>query len=170
MKQIVFVIALATTLTACSKQEDKAAAENQEAATPAVQTAPAANPHAGTPGMNMSDAAAPAGHAGMANMGAAPAGAAAAAAGTGQAPAAAAAAANKPYQGKVKSVAHAAGYSYIEVDNKGKTLWIACMPTDVKAGDTVAWGDGAVMHNFESKTLHRTFDEIVFVNEVAKVK
>lgn len=170
MKQIVYVLALATTITACSKQEDKAAAENQEAATPAVQTAPApapaaaaANPHAGMPGMNMSDAAAPAGHAGMANMGAAPA---AAAAGTGKAPAAA----NMPHQGKVKSIAHAAGYSYIEVDNKGKTLWIACMPTDVKAGDTVAWGDGAVMHNFESKTLHRTFDEIVFVNEVAKVK
>lgn len=73
------------------------------------------------------------------------------------------------YQAKVTKVTHAAGYTYLELDFNGKTTWLAASPVNVKTGDTVAWSGGAVMRNFTSKTLRRTFDEIIFVNAVAVV-
>lgn len=69
-------------------------------------------------------------------------------------------------QGKVLNVTHAAGYTYLEVDTGGRTTWLATSPVNAQTGQTVAWGDGAVMHNFTSKSLRRTFDEIVFVSAV----
>lgn len=153
MKHTALIVALVAILAACSKQ-DAESASNNKAAAPAAPAEPAAAPNANMPGMaaggNMGGAAVPAGHPGMAEMGA-------------PAPVA-----NK-YEGTVKSVTHAAGYTYVEVDDKGKSLWIASMPVNIQKGDKVAWGDGAVMNNFESKALHRTFDSILFVNAVTKV-
>jgi len=66
------------------------------------------------------------------------------------------------HEGKVVSTMNGAGYTYIEVDEKGKKLWVAVMETKVKVGDTVEFPDSAPMENFESKSLGRTFDKIIF--------
>lgn len=69
-------------------------------------------------------------------------------------------------QGKVLSVTQVPGYTYLEVETNGRKMWMATSPVEAKAGDTVSWNGGIVMHNFTSKSLKRTFDEIVFLQTV----
>ena len=73
-------------------------------------------------------------------------------------------------QGKILQSMHASSYTYMEVDMSGKKVWIATNAMAVNTGDTVRWRDAAVMKNFTSNALHRTFDEILFVSyaEIAK--
>ena len=66
------------------------------------------------------------------------------------------------HKGKVVSTMDAAGYTYIEVEEKGQKLWVAVMQAKVKAGDEVEFPDSPPMENFYSKTLNRTFDKIIF--------
>lgn len=75
-----------------------------------------------------------------------------------------------PRSGKVLSSIDASIYTYIEVSENGKTVWIAAPTVKVKKGDTVRFSDGAVMSNFFSKSLNRTFESVIFVGkaEVAK--
>jgi hypothetical protein len=68
--------------------------------------------------------------------------------------------------GKVVSVQQAGGYTYLEVDSSGKTVWLASSPVRLAPGDEIRWGDSAVMRNFTSKSLGRTFDELQFVSGV----
>jgi outer membrane murein-binding lipoprotein Lpp len=73
-------------------------------------------------------------------------------------------------QGKVLKAMHASGYTYMEVDTGDKTVWLAATSLKIKAGDTVQWQGASVMKNFNSKTLRRTFDEILFVSKASAVK
>lgn len=65
--------------------------------------------------------------------------------------------------GRVLSSVEVPGYTYIEVDINGRTTWIAGTPVEVVEGDTISWVPSTVMTNFYSKTLDRTFDEVIFV-------
>ena len=124
-------------VTGCSQQDTPAPA--QQAAAPQAPAAPAA------------PAQVPPNHPPM----------------TGQPPAPGAASAmGGGNQGKVVSVQQAGGYTYLEVDSNGKTLWLASSPVRFAPGDEVRWGDSAVMRNFTSKSLGRTFDELLFVSGV----
>ena len=58
---------------------------------------------------------------------------------------------------------HAGGYTYMQMEKDGKEFWIAATMMNVKRDDYVRWADAAVMKNFSSSTLHKTFDEILFV-------
>lgn len=70
-----------------------------------------------------------------------------------------------PNSGKILQLEQGGGYSYAEVETAGgEKVWIAGGQIAVKVGDTVQWGDSAVMNNFTSKSLGRTFDRILFVN------
>lgn len=82
---------------------------------------------------------------------------------------AAAPAAGARNQGRVLFVAQTGSYTYLQVESDGRKVWLASGHADVAAGDTVAWGDSAVMRNFKSKALDRTFDEILFVAGVTPV-
>lgn len=84
--------------------------------------------------------------------------------------AAPAAAATGGRTGVVKSSTTAGGYTYLEVEQGGQTLWIAAPETAVKVGDTVGWTGGMTMRNFTAKSLDRTFDEIVFAGGVSVVQ
>ena len=75
-----------------------------------------------------------------------------------------------PHQGKVISSIDASIYTYIEVSEGGKTVWLAAPTLAVKKGDTVGYDDGAVMTNFYSKTLNRTFDAVIFVGKAVVIK
>jgi len=74
------------------------------------------------------------------------------------------------HQAKVVSVTHAAGYSYMEIEANGGTTWLAASPVNAKTGDTIAWAGGATMQNFASKSLRKTFPEIIFVDQVTVVQ
>ncbi len=144
------ILALAATLlalTACSDSDDAKPAANTEAPAAPAQQAPAAP--------------------------AAPAPQSSAPAGQQLSPAqrqALAEAQGMPKQGTVLELMHASGYTYMKVDTgDNKTLWIAASLMRAKPDDTVQWGDAAVLHNFNSKSLHRTFDTILFVSNASVV-
>jgi len=71
-----------------------------------------------------------------------------------------------PQKAKVLSSVDAAGYTYIEVTQNKKTLWLAGTKVAVKKGDVIRFDDGMVMTNFNSKSLNRTFPSVTFVNAV----
>ena len=82
-----------------------------------------------------------------------------------------AAAKDLPKQGKVLEMMHAAGYTYMNVDaGAGKPMWIAATMMRVKPEQNVKWSDAAVMSNFSSKSLHRTFDQILFVSNAQVIE
>ena len=72
--------------------------------------------------------------------------------------------------GVLKSVVNAGGYSYMEVDRGGKTVWVAAMETPMKPGDKVQWQGGTEMSNFTAKSIGRTFDKIIFASAVNVTK
>jgi len=64
--------------------------------------------------------------------------------------------------GKVMETMDAAGYTYIKVATDAGEKWVAVNQTAVEVGEEVTYIDGMVMQNFFSKSLDRTFPEIVF--------
>ena len=82
-------------------------------------------------------------------------------------PGVAAAAAAQPASqngGKVLQVLHGGGYTYAEVQTgSGDKVWVAGQQIEVKPGKDLQWGNFMVMREFNSRSLGRTFDEIVFV-------
>jgi hypothetical protein len=70
--------------------------------------------------------------------------------------------------GTVRSTEKAAGYTYIELEtDAGDMVWLAVPQTAVVVGNRVAWQGGSVMVNFESRSLGKTFPEILFVGGVS---
>jgi len=68
--------------------------------------------------------------------------------------------------GKVLEVKEVMGYNYLKVDENGTERWVAIAKAPVKVGDRIGYDSKTVMKNFKSKRLNRTFDEIIFANEV----
>lgn len=85
-------------------------------------------------------------------------------------PTAAPAAASQPValQGTITETMNSGGYTYVCVQKSGQKQWAAVPGTEVKVGDSVEIAPGAVMKNFSSKSLGRTFDEIVFSRGLTK--
>jgi hypothetical protein len=71
-------------------------------------------------------------------------------------------------EGKVVETMNAGGYTYVCVQSNGQKQWAAMPPTEVKLGEVVAINPGAVMQNFTSSTLKRTFDSIIFSSGLVK--
>jgi len=69
-------------------------------------------------------------------------------------------------RGQVLSSIQVPGYTYIEVRNNGRSRWLAGNPVEVVDGEVISWGESAVMQNFTSNALKRTFEELVFVSAV----
>jgi hypothetical protein len=78
-------------------------------------------------------------------------------------------AASSSRSGKVVEVMDASGYTYLGIDNgTGATLWAAIPKTELAVGEEVTLQGGSVMKDFSSKTLNRTFDEIIFASGVVR--
>lgn len=75
-----------------------------------------------------------------------------------------------PQKAKVLSTIDAAPYTYLEVTQNKKTLWLAANAVPAKKGDVIRFDDGMVMTNFHSKTLNRTFPSVTFVSRVVITK
>lgn len=69
-------------------------------------------------------------------------------------------------QGRVLSSQTVAGYTYIEAESGGGTVWLAVPSSSVRVGDRITWSGGSTMRNFTSTSLSKTFDEIVFASGV----
>ena len=68
--------------------------------------------------------------------------------------------------GKILKKEEVMGYDYLKVSENGKERWVAIAKAPVKVGDTIGYDTKTVMKDFKSKSLGRTFSEIVFANEV----
>jgi len=77
----------------------------------------------------------------------------------------------EPHVGKVLRTINSGGYSYVELKKKnGEKIWLAVTAAEIPVGSQQTFNPGMVMHNFESKTLKRTFDKIVFTELAAAGK
>lgn len=71
-------------------------------------------------------------------------------------------------KGKIVETMDAGGYTYVNLDSNGTQNWAAVPQTKVKIGDVVEVQGGMAMQNFTSKTLGRTFPNIIFASGLAK--
>ena len=67
-----------------------------------------------------------------------------------------------PLKGEVLETQNVEGYTYLRLKTAQGEAWAAVPTTTVKKGAQVTIGNPVVMQNFESKTLKKTFDKIVF--------
>jgi len=72
-------------------------------------------------------------------------------------------------KGKVAETMDASGYTYIRLDDgSGKEVWAAAPKTELKVGEEITLQGGSVMENFNSKTLNKTFEKIIFATGVSR--
>lgn len=64
--------------------------------------------------------------------------------------------------GKVIETMDSGGYTYVKLESSGKNIWVAVPKMKLKKGQQVSFRPGAEMTNFESKTLKRKFESIIF--------
>ena len=75
--------------------------------------------------------------------------------------AAAPARAGMAVKGKVEEVLAGGGFTYLRVMAADGEKWIAVPETEVKVGEEVSVANGQLMENFPSKTLNRTFPQLL---------
>ncbi len=71
-----------------------------------------------------------------------------------------------PNSGEVTEVIAAGSYTYLHVSKDGKKTWLAIPRRDIAVGAEIEYGDGAVMKDFHSSSLNRTFKEVLFLGGV----
>ncbi len=66
----------------------------------------------------------------------------------------------------VQEVVQTTSYTYLHVKEADSLQWLAVPSMQAKSGETYYYTGGLVMKNFQSKELHRTFDEVLFLGGV----
>jgi len=66
-------------------------------------------------------------------------------------------------KGKVINTMNASGYTYVEVDTGENKVWAAGPVTPIKVGQQIEFLTRMPMHDFQSKSLNRTFPIVYFV-------
>ena len=74
--------------------------------------------------------------------------------------------ASTSYTAKVLETLQSGGYTYMKVQEGKNSYWIAMTQRDVKVGDSIKYNEQGWMKNFHSKTLNRTFEDILFAGDV----
>jgi len=64
--------------------------------------------------------------------------------------------------GEVVEKLDSGGYTYVRIKNDKGESWVAIPTADVEIGEHMVFAPGDTMYDFESKTLKRKFDSIVF--------
>ncbi|MEI6514902.1 MAG: DNA-binding protein [bacterium] len=72
-------------------------------------------------------------------------------------------------KGKVTQTMNAGRYTYIALDDGTGEKWAAAPTFEVKVGDNVEVQSGMMMKSFHSKSLNRTFPEILFAEAILNV-
>lgn len=60
-------------------------------------------------------------------------------------------------------------YTYIQIKQEEKEIWLAASAFEVAVGDRVEYMGGVPMRDFHVKALDRTFEEIIFLSNIRKV-
>jgi hypothetical protein len=63
---------------------------------------------------------------------------------------------------------NASSYTYIKVEEKDKEYWIAVPQMAVEKGDVLFYTKSMEMKNFHSETLNKTFESVLFVDDISK--
>ena len=71
------------------------------------------------------------------------------------------------HSGRVIEAIDSNNYTYILVETDQSKRWLAAPKTALQSGQKIRFPDGALMRNFYSKSLKRTFENILFVSGVA---
>ncbi|GBD89012.1 hypothetical protein BMS3Abin03_02956 [bacterium BMS3Abin03] len=71
--------------------------------------------------------------------------------------------------GEVIDFMDAGDYTYIQLKENNNDYWIAIPKTVVQKGDNLTFSEFIEMKDFTSKTLKRTFETILFVQDVQKL-
>lgn len=71
---------------------------------------------------------------------------------------------------EVEESTDAALYTYIKVSEEDNEYWIAVPKMQVENGEKLYFSKSMVMNNFQSKTLNRTFDKILFVDDISRMR
>ena len=71
---------------------------------------------------------------------------------------------------KIVKTISSGGYTYMKVNDKKNTYWVAMTQRNVKVGDSIYFSEQGWMKNFKSKTLNRTFDNILFAADISASK
>lgn len=58
------------------------------------------------------------------------------------------------------------GYTYMKVDDGKNRYWIAMTAREIKKGSAISFTEQGWMKNFHSKTLNRTFENILFAGDI----
>jgi hypothetical protein len=74
-----------------------------------------------------------------------------------------------PISGKVVETMNSGGYTYILIDSGDKKIWGAVPTMEVTVGQEIQLLPGQTMTNFNSKSLNRTFDSVIFSTGVVPV-
>ncbi|MGV1100253.1 DNA-binding protein [Thiovibrio sp. JS02] len=69
--------------------------------------------------------------------------------------------------GKVIETMNSGGYTYALLDKGGVKTWVALPQTEIAVGSEIACQPGVTMSNFNSTTLNRSFESIVFSSGLA---
>ncbi len=70
----------------------------------------------------------------------------------------------------VNEMSDGGNYTYINVNEDGKEYWMAIPNSDVKIGETYYYDGGLLMKNFESEHLNKTFEKIIFSEEIRQTE
>lgn len=65
-------------------------------------------------------------------------------------------------EGRVLEVMNVESFTYLRLDTQQGEVWAAVIKGQIKKGDMVTLDNVSVMNDFESKTLKRKFDRILF--------
>ncbi|MGB3224658.1 MAG: DNA-binding protein [Desulforhopalus sp.] len=72
--------------------------------------------------------------------------------------------------GTIIETMNASGYTYMLIENQMKQTWVAIPGAKVETGETVSYYEGIEMKNFNSKSLNRTFETVIFSPGLADQK
>lgn len=139
MKTIIAVCSLATLIAACGAKQETAAKSTTSTAPQSAAAAPVQNAPGTPPLAQPATAPQPA-----------------------AVPAAAPPRSDRQIAGTVSETIDAAGYTYLHVKTPKGEKWAAVPQASVKKGSAVTIDAQMVADNFESKTLNRKFDQLIF--------
>lgn len=74
----------------------------------------------------------------------------------------------KPHIVKVVDMIQANDYTYLNVKEGENTFWIAVTKMDIEKGEMLYFSQSMLMKNFESPSLGRTFESVLFVQDARK--
>ena len=76
--------------------------------------------------------------------------------------------ASTSHKAVVEEIAEAKSYTYLRVKEGDKDYWIAVTKRPMEKGETIYFDKALEMKNFKSSDLNKTFESVLFVQDISK--